>query len=96
MKTAILCAALLCLSACGGASSPKGRPKFQPGAQVVVGPFEVQGQVVASDCASDPCRYEVRYLPPSGEDRAFRRETFEEVELKPYAGSGRESLDRRR
>ena len=76
-------AILLCLSACGGNSPPP--PRFKLGDKVAVGMLGLPGQVVGANCASRPCNYIVRYLPPpEATNRDYRKDVFEEVELQPY------------
>ncbi|HYH85392.1 MAG TPA: hypothetical protein VEX60_07910 [Pyrinomonadaceae bacterium] len=77
--------AAIAFVSCSQPESEKAAPKYKTGDHVVIGGFEIPGQVLESDCAKSPCKYTVRYLPPSSSaDRDFRKEVFDEVELKPY------------
>lgn len=73
-------AILLCLVACTDVPPPK----FKPGDIVLIGVERVRGQVAEIEPQGYPYKYAVRYLPPQqAACRDFRRDTFEEIELKP-------------
>ena len=81
MKRLIICL-VVAFTAC--ASGVKGTPKFKAGDDVNIGVTSVPGQVLSADCSSSPCKYEVRYLSIVGDAREFKKEVFEEVELKLF------------
>jgi multidrug efflux pump subunit AcrA (membrane-fusion protein) len=75
-------AVLLCLAACGG-QQEQPPPKFNPGDPVYVGAEGLPGQVLEVVPQHFPYRYVVRYLPPpQSAVRDFRKDIFEEIELK--------------